>query len=396
MRASELARSAHELINDILPTVEANAHRVDETGQFPLESVQALRDSGLFGLMVPRDYGGIDCTVSDVVRVTHRLGGACLSTAFIFAMHCQQVAALIRLADGDFRRCLLTAVASGDVYIASITTEASGSSLFSADQPLSFDSEEGDVTIHRDAPIVTGGAHADGFLIKMRSGTDSPPNAITWCYASREQLSIEVGVPWRSLGMRGVENVAITLDGTITPDQIVAKDEAAHRISAEVLAPMAHLGWSAAWLGAAHGAFRQLVQAIRRNQIPRVTVESELVRHRLARLRMRLESASSYLYGVLAEVEACHRSGRSLAHTATQIHLNTLKVLVAEQTYQAANEMIELVGLRLGYGRASELPLERLLRDLRSASLNYDDSTLMTLTGGQCLMDTSCDLLGEH
>lgn len=396
MTGNALAAELNSRVEGLVAVIEANASFADEARHFPVESIRALRQTGLLGIIVPPELGGLGGTVSDVVVLTQRLAGACLSTAFIFAMHCQQVAALSRFAGANLSRRLLPAVAAGEVYIASVTTESTGSSLFSADQPIREGPKDGVVTIHRDAPIVTGGAHADGFLIKMRSDSNGSSSGVVWCYATREQLTVTTGEPWRSLGMRGVENLAISLDGTIPTDQVIASGDAAHRISAEVLAPMAHLGWSAAWLGAAHDVFRSLLQSIRRGQLPQITVESELARHRLARVRLRLESASCYLHGALREVETSNRDQLPITDTATQIHLNTLKVLVAEQTYKAANEMIELVGLQTGYYETSPLRLERLLRDLRSASLNYDDTKLMSTIGGQCVLDTNARLLGGY
>lgn len=392
---SNLSVCASNSLDAILPFIEVHARRADESRQFPVESVRLLRETGLLGVIVPSIWGGIGGTIADVVEITQRLGGACLSTAIIFAMHCQQVAALTNSESTDLKERILPTVASGECYIASVTTEESGSSLFAADQPLTTSPKEEIVVIQRSAPIVTGGAHADGFLLKMRSSGSFHPNAIAWCYAAREQLDINVGHKLHGLGMRGVENVSMELTGQVPVDQIVAEGDAAHRLSAEVLAPMAHLGWSAAWLGAAHNVFRRLVQSVRRGQLPRVSIESELVRHRLARLRLRLESASSYLYGVLSEVEACNGREGSVADTAVQIHLNVLKVHVAEQTYAAANEMIELVGLQSGYCDVSDVPFERLLRDLRSASLNYDNAKLLSTIGSQCILDSSTVLLGS-
>ncbi|NIL64671.1 hypothetical protein [Salinispora arenicola] len=65
------------------------------------------------------------------------------------------------------------------------------------------------------------------------------------------------------------------------------------------------------------------------------------------------------------------QSGPDTAETSTQLLINNLKVQAAEQCFGAADEMVELVGLRHGYLRSSSLYLERVFRDLRSASLNY-------------------------
>ncbi|CAM5508683.1 hypothetical protein SANTM175S_06022 [Streptomyces antimycoticus] len=61
-----------------------------------------------------------------------------------------------------------------------------------------------------------------------------------------------------------------------------------------------------------------------------------------------------------------------------QIHLNSLKTAASELTYQAVDRMVQLAGLAVGYGADSPVPLERTLRDLRSAALNYSNDRLWT------------------
>ncbi|NEE17806.1 acyl-CoA/acyl-ACP dehydrogenase, partial [Streptomyces sp. SID7499] len=70
---------------------------------FPRESVEALREAGLFGLLVPTEHGGMGGDLGDLVDVAVLLAGGCLSTAMIWAMHCQQVDAVARHAGERLR-----------------------------------------------------------------------------------------------------------------------------------------------------------------------------------------------------------------------------------------------------------------------------------------------------
>jgi acyl-CoA dehydrogenase len=79
----------------------------------------------------------------------------------------------------------------------------------------------------------------------------------------------------------------------------------------------------------------------------------------------------------------------SLRPAATQIHLNTLKVAAAELSYDVANQLIELGGFELGYTRGAGR-LEQLLRDLRSASINYSNDRLLSATGRLMFLDPAC------
>jgi hypothetical protein len=52
-------------------------------------------------------------------------------------------------------------------------------------------------------------------------------------------------------------------------------------------------------------------------------------------------------------------------------------------------DLIDLVGMRHGYLRGSDTALERTLRDLQSAPLNYSNDRLHAADGSLVLMDRS-------
>lgn len=378
--AAEVARIAAE-----------HAGEVDHDERFPVEALAALRETALLGLLVPAEHGGPGGDLADVVRLTQRLSASCLSTGLVFTMHCQQVEALVRFGSPALRATLLPRIAAGEVYLASVTTEDGPGGLLDTGTPLLAGG--GGYAVERHAPVVTGGRHADGFVLTMRASPEAGRRETTLCYADRRSLTVHTGPPWRALGMRGVENVGLTLSGHIPAENVIGTPGRFREIAVEVFAPAAHLGWSAAWLGAARGAFGALLRLLRGGGL-RADPRSDLVLHQVARIRGRLEAVGGYLHGVLAEVAAARAADRSLDAAATQIHLNTLKVLAAEETYAAANAMVALAGLRSGYLRDSPVPLERLVRDLRSASLNHDDTRLLEATGALCLLDTAVSVLG--
>ena len=136
-----------------------------------------------------------------------------------------------------------------------------------------------------------------------------------------------------------------------------------------------------------------MVALVRSSRRPStIDIRSELVNERLARIRMDLELVSAYVHRVRDEVMELRVTGQSLQQMSAQIHLNTLKATAAELTYQAVDRMVQLAGLRIGYNRQSVLPLERGLRDLRSASLIYANDRLLVVSGSLTLMDRSVRL----
>lgn len=376
----------------VLPVLRAHAGEIDEHATFPTAGLDALARQGLLGLLVPAEHGGLGGDLTDLVAVAADLAAGCMSTALVWAMHCQQADSLVRFATPWLAGHVLPRIAAGEVYLASVTTEpGKGGHLLTGVAPLE---RTGDLLrLDRDAPVVTGGLHATGFLITMRASDEATANQLSLVYADRDQLDLTRATDWDTLGMRGTESVGLRISGAVPAHQVVGEPGGFRTVAVESMAPVGHLAWAACWLGTARGAFADLVSWLRSDRRSRsIDLSSDLVAERLARIRMDLELVSGYLHRVTGEITALRAAGESLSGTDTQIHLNTLKVTSAELTFRAVDRMVGLAGLTAGYRRDSPLALERRFRDLRSASLNYADDRLLTSTGALTVLDRAVRL----
>lgn len=368
----------------VLAAVREHAGRTDLDAEFPVDVLAALRETGLLGLLVPAAEGGPGGTLADMLRVSDALSRECMSVGMIFAMHCQQVATVVSAAGPRLRGDLLPRIASGGVYLASVTTEAGkGGHLLSSSSATAADG--GWLQVDRFAPVVTGGVHADGFLITTQAPDATSPNQVSLVYADAAQLEARVAGDWQPLGMRATHSVPMRLVGRLPADQVVGEHGAFREIATTVFAPYAHLGWSACWLGAASGALARTVRLFRDPaERGRRDLTSELVRLRLSRARQRLDTVHAMLRHT-ADVYTA--AGAVVTSPPVQLLLNGLKLTASEQCLAAVDELVELTGLRHGYLRDSPLALERALRDLRSASLNYGNDRLHLADGSLVLLD---------
>jgi 3-hydroxy-9,10-secoandrosta-1,3,5(10)-triene-9,17-dione monooxygenase len=80
--ADELIRRATEL----QPLLARNAAQAEADRRIPEESIEAIRDAGLFKLMIPKRLGGHETTIKTQLEVTAALGEACGSTAWVTAL----------------------------------------------------------------------------------------------------------------------------------------------------------------------------------------------------------------------------------------------------------------------------------------------------------------------
>jgi acyl-CoA dehydrogenase len=385
----------HDVIDQaraVVPLLREHAADIDDRAAFPVAALAAFRANGLLGLLVPVEFGGPGGDLTALAEVAQILAAGCLSTAMIWAMHCQQVDALVRHAGPELAASVLPRIARGELYLASVTTEpGKGGHLLSARAALDGDDV---LSIEREAPIVTGGQHADGFLITMRKATDAAEHQVSLVYADRAQLTLEVGQSWNPMGMRGTHSVGLRLSGKVPSEQVVGPAGRFRQIAMDSMIVAGHIGWSACWLGTARSALSDFVALLRSPSRPRsVDPRNALSAARLARIRMDLELAGAYLHRVVAEACDARRTGASMDTAVIQIHLNTLKVAVSELTFRSVDNLMQLAGLNTGYLRAAAIPLERHFRDLRSASLNYANDRLLTATGALSLLDREVRLV---
>jgi acyl-CoA dehydrogenase len=371
-----------------------HAADVDRDAAFPRAGMGALRESGLMGLLVPREFGGAGGSLTLMAEVATVLGGACASTAMIWAMHCQQVAVIEAHAAEPLRSRVLRRVADEGALIASVTSErGKGGDLFVAVAPLVREANELDVV--REAPVVTAGAEADGYLFTMRASPTSPPSAVSLVYADRAQLEVTPRSAWRALGMRGTASVGLLLKGRLPADQLIGEDAGFRMLAIGTFIPVGHIAWAACWLGAAAEAMRTMLAVFRDPQTRRrFDVHSDLFCERLARIRLRLDVVSAYLRQLLAEYERLRAGGSNLERfdlASFQIHVNNLKLIASESLFETIHELVQISGLEYGYLPGAG-PLERTFRDLRSASLMLSNDRLAVANGRLALFDRALTL----
>lgn len=364
-----------------------HARAVDEEARFPDEGMRALREAGLLGLLVPRELGGLGADLATFSSIARTLAGSCLSTAMVWAMHCQQVAILAAHAGDELRRSLLPRIAAGQVYLASVTTDPqNGGDPLAAFCPLV---DEGPwVSFARDAPVVTGGLDADGYLMTARASDAATPAQVVFVYADRAQVELAVADHWSLLGMRGTRNVGMQLRGRVPRSQIVGGPDGGPDIVSTVLIPVGHVAWASCWLGAARGMLVQVVEHLRTDGRRRKGLGSDLLAVRLARVEMELDAVEVYLGRVIDDHAAAVAStdGAGLRSYTFQRRLNSLKVMASDAAFAAVDQLLLIAGFRAGYLRDAELPIERAFRDLRSASLMVANDRLLLVNGKTLLM----------
>jgi acyl-CoA dehydrogenase len=379
-------------IDRVVSIAAAHADAVDRDGRFPDEAITALREEGLLGAMIPVSLGGQGATLATVAGYCQRLGGACASTAMVFAMHQIQVACVLAHGlDQPWYAALAREIAADQMLLASITSEVGiGGDMRSS--LCAVEVVDGGFALTKRASTVSYGAHADLFLVTARRHGEAPPSDQVLLAVSHEQCTLTATGGWDALGMRGTCSMAFDLTASGHVDQIMAAPFA--DVAAETMTPVSHLLWGAVWTGIAVAAVskaREFLRVQARRQ-PGVPLPGAA---RLMQASGSLEMMQARLATLIRAYDASHALGSDRRVVADELAgwpdglarataLNMVKHDVSEMCHQAVLQAMLVCGMA-GYRNDTAYSMGRHLRDVLSAQVMINNDRIAANTGALLL-----------
>jgi len=236
-------------LNPVLAIATTHAREVDAQGRYPVETVAALRESGLLGLTLPTEVGGLGAGPHELVEVLSALAGACGSTAMIYLMH---VAAAMPVAAAPPPGLpkLLDQLADGSALGSLAFSESGSRSHFWA--PVSRATTDGDrVRIQARKSWVTSAGHADVYVVSTGS---ADAEGVDLYALPADTPGLEVAGPWRGMGLRGNASAPMTLDATVPADHRLGDAGSGFAAMMQTVLPWFDLGNASVSVGLSRAA----------------------------------------------------------------------------------------------------------------------------------------------
>jgi len=397
---SDPVQAAIEIAAEVLAP---GAERRDSTGEFPLDALGALGEAGLLGLLVPREYGGLEVSVETFADVIAELGRGCASTAMVVVMHHTQYVMLVDHGDETQKRFFLPPIARGEQLVASATTEpeVGGNSAFC----VSARQLDGDrIRLTAVKPVVTSANHADWVYCTTRASAESAGDRLSMVIMPGPNHSDAVTPfgQWDCVGMRATASSGLRFDDCAVPRwHQIGPDDSAH-VRRSSMSIVARIGFAAVWQGIANSAFAATLahtkgkehEFIRRDQESgeirselRTVAESETSRRQLAEMRIRLLASGELLRSAARLVD--ERREEIIAGAPSeevQERIWAARVACGEGAIDVTRQGLRLCGVTAL--RAGKLPLERHMRDaLTSQVMAPTEDATKQLLGAQLAAD---------
>jgi alkylation response protein AidB-like acyl-CoA dehydrogenase len=356
--------------------IAAYAVEVDRAARFPRESIDALRFAGLLGLGVPESYGGPGGGPAEVARAIEEVAAACASTGMVYTMHLVAAQTLLAGTNGDGVKAeTLRAIAAGE-HLSTLAYSESGSRSHFWAQVSRAAPANGGVRIDADKSWITSASAADSYIAATgAAGSDDPIETELYLIDAGAD-GIEVVEPFDGLGMRGNDSSPVRFRGVLAPEERrLGEPRSGFALMMSATLPWFVLGSAACCLGVAGAALvlaTDHVSGVRFAHLGTTLAELPTVRARLAEAELRYLQARAYLYTVAEQIAA--------GAPEAKVGVLALKAVAAEAAIDVTDAAMRVCG---GAAYSRHLPLERLFRDARAA-------TVMAPT-----TDVLLDLLGK-
>jgi acyl-CoA dehydrogenase len=369
---ASIALALDEAIEGIgVEIAAAHAADVDRAARFPSETVDALRDVGVLGALVPAALGGGGATLTEACQGVLALGRHCASSAMVLAMHHLQVACLVRHGRSPALRSFLAEVAERQLLLASATTEAGiGGRLRESSCALRVVGDR--FELDKQAPVISYGAHADAILVTARRSPDSLPGDQVLVACVKPAVTLEQVGEWDTLGLRGTCSPGFVLRASGPVSMVL--DDPFGDIAAATMLPWSHILWSHVWLGIASSAMAKAGALVRKKarQDPGTVPPGA---RRLAELCVTHQQLHALVTATVARYDEAS-GGREAEHISDTVALNALKVGASKLVVEVVSGALGICGMD-GYREGTPYSLGRELRDAHSAALMVSNDRIL-------------------
>jgi butyryl-CoA dehydrogenase len=220
-------RAGEDLLKSLRAFVEEevkpSAGRLDLDDEYPQAHVDRMKDLGLFGILIPQEYGGLALSLEDYVRIVVELSKGWMSLAGIISSHLVAAWMIESFGTDEQRSGLLPRMASGELRGAISMTEPHGGSDLQAIKTVAR--REGNrFAIEGEKMWCTNGLHASIIMLLTKTDPEAmPPHTgmTTFVVQKRPGVHLQPGLEipplLEKLGYRGLEGIRMNWQGFTTP-----------------------------------------------------------------------------------------------------------------------------------------------------------------------------------
>jgi alkylation response protein AidB-like acyl-CoA dehydrogenase len=352
---------AREIASGVLAP---SAGQNDKAGRFSIEAVASLGESGLLGLMLPVDVGGLGLGPRTFAAVIASLAEADASVAMVYLMHVLGATAIAAARPGATRAVtpMLKEISAGRHLSTLAFSEAGSRSHFWA--PLSRAHRNGNgVRISAKKSWVTSAGHAQSYIVSALAPEGVGATDSTLYLLPAQTRGLSVAGPWDGLGLRANASSPVTLEECEVPSDFQLTDDGAgFPAMLNVVLPLFNLGTASVALGLCRAAVAGTVTHLKSAKFEHLGVS---LGEALPTLRAQLATMQIDTDGLSTRIDDL------VDHLEKPRETTMLRVLETKATAGDVAISVTSAAMRVCGGAAfsKHLSIERLFRDAHAGAV---------------------------
>src|SRR5262245_25516459 len=353
-RDRELLAQIVEAVDAFLSDKAADFRRWDREGAQPAEFIQSLRELGLFSLIIPEQFGGLELSNAAYARVLAQTSSYDSSVSLTIGAHSSiGMKGILLFGTAAQRERYLPRLASGELIAAFCLTEPGAGSDAASIRTAARRNDDGSWTLNGEKIWITNGGIAD--LCTVFARTDGPEGKITAFLVETAWRGVTRGQHEDKMGIRASSTASVSFSDVRVPaENVLGEVGKGFKVAMSILNNgRTGLG------GGAVGGMRALIrmagrQAQERHQFGRPIAEFGLVRAKIAQMAVDCFAAESTVWMVAHYIDSGSEDYSAEAAIS--------KVFASEAMQRAGYEALQIAA---GAGYMRELPYEQFARDAR-------------------------------
>ncbi|MGA2009124.1 MAG: acyl-CoA dehydrogenase family protein [Solirubrobacteraceae bacterium] len=368
-----------------------NAEHYDHEDVFPEPIVEQMKELGLFGVMIPEEYGGMGLDLSTYAMIVEELSRGWISISGIVNTHFIGSYLLMKFGTDEQKQKYLPKLATGEIRAAFSLSEPECGSDVQAIKTSARKQDDGSWEINGAKMWVTNGLLSTLVFTLVKTDPAAEPRykGMT-CFICEKEPGVSentgsykgFNVPpkIKKLGYKGVESTELVFDGYRTPaDSILGGEEAGLNKGFGQMMDALELGRvnvAARGVGIAQRALElALKYSQERRAFGKPIAEHQAIQFKLADMATQVDAARLLTHRAARLKDAGERS---------DIEAGMAKLFASEAGRFCVEESFRIHG---GYGYSKEYEIERLYRDAPLLLIGEGTSEIQRMVIGRKLLE---------
>jgi butyryl-CoA dehydrogenase len=331
------------------------AQKYDRLQEYPWEIQKEIAAAGLFGVWIPKEFGGHGAGIVALCRVVEELSRACGGIGVLFAVNALGSFPVIIAGTDEQKQRFLPQIAAGKKLIAFCLSEKFAGSDAGGMRTRAV-KEGSDWILRGEKKWTTNGGAADIYTVFAVTDPESKSRRISAFMVEKGMPGFSIGKVEDKMGIRAVPVVETHFNGVrLGDDRLLGGRPGLGFSHSMATLDWARPGVAAQAVGLAQGALDYaLLYATKRQQFGAPISSFQMIQEMLADMSAKVDAARWLVYAAASAVDEGDTNVTKMAAEC--------KYFATEVAMEVTTKAVQIFG---GYGYMRDYPIEKYMRDAK-------------------------------